>query len=123
MVENQKAEKDTPPTQWIQATLLNGWRNLGGTNATVSYFKDSLGFVHIRGTATAGSGEVSVVLFRLPVGYRPSAAYRSPAINYTGAGISMADIAIVPSGDVVIETMSVSNNWLDLHLGPFLAEQ
>ncbi|BFH66021.1 hypothetical protein J27TS7_08660 [Paenibacillus dendritiformis] len=123
VVEMQKAEKDKASPQWIQATLLNGWRNLGGTNATVSYFKDSLGFVHIRGTATAGSGEVSVVLFRLPVGYRPSAAYRSPVINYTGAGISMADIAIVPSGDVVIETASVSNNWLDLHLGPFLAEQ
>lgn len=59
-----------PAPAWADVTFQNGWANSGGSLQTVQYAKDSLGFVHMRGVATAGS---SSVVCALPAGFRPAA--------------------------------------------------
>lgn len=54
---------------WITPTLLNGWTNVGGNDATLQYFKDSTGIVHIKGVVTGGT---ATQIFTLPEGYRPN---------------------------------------------------
>ena len=44
------------PEAWITPTLLNGWVNFGSGFAGVSFYKDQLGHVHVRG-AVSGGGE------------------------------------------------------------------
>lgn len=55
------------PSAWIDVSSLgSNWSN---TN-TVSYRKDPLGFVRLKGSVTA-SGTASSTIFTLPAGYRP----------------------------------------------------
>jgi hypothetical protein len=61
------AVNNQPP--FTQATLLPGYRNFGNGYASVSYMKDTLGFVHLHGTMNCQSG--TSVAFTLPAGYRP----------------------------------------------------
>ena len=52
----------------------NGWTSMGSplaAPATVGFYKDREGVVHLRGEAIAG--KPSSVIFQLPPGYRPSA--------------------------------------------------
>jgi hypothetical protein len=53
--------------------FLNGWTNVESTlaaPATVGFYKDREGVVHLRGEAIAG--KPSSIIFQLPPGYRPS---------------------------------------------------
>lgn len=56
---------DSTQEAWNTPTLLNSYT----APRSIGYFKDSLGIVHLRGTATGGSADT---IFTLPVGYRPS---------------------------------------------------
>lgn len=59
----------TPSTGvWTAPTLLNSYT----APRAVGYFRDSLGFIHLRGTVTGG---VADTIFVLPAGYRPSALW------------------------------------------------
>lgn len=49
-------------------TLINGFGNRGGGYNVPGYYKDALGFVHLQGTAGAGTAGV---MFVLPTGFRP----------------------------------------------------
>lgn len=53
---------------WIIPALQNGWAQDAG-GRPISYYKDTLGRVHIEGRAAGGT---LGLLFTLPVGYRPS---------------------------------------------------
>lgn len=57
---------------WIEPTLLSNWTNFGPGTDPVSYMKDSLGFVHLRGVMKNGSIGPSSPAFYLPEGYRPT---------------------------------------------------
>lgn len=48
----------------------NSWANFGSTVATVGYYKDSFGFVHLKGTAK--SGTINTTMFTLPTGFLPA---------------------------------------------------
>jgi hypothetical protein len=48
----------------------NAWVNFGGTWSKAGFFKDGLGFVHLKGTLTATNNGTTA--FTLPVGYRPA---------------------------------------------------
>jgi hypothetical protein len=48
----------------------NGWANAGGLLSTAGFFKDPLGFVHLKGTLNAGPSGLTA--FTLPEGYRPA---------------------------------------------------
>lgn len=64
---SQKANKTQEA--WITPTLLNGWVDFSPSYSPVSFYKDSMGVVHLRGTVKSGA---SGIIFNLPEGYRPS---------------------------------------------------
>ncbi|WP_438432338.1 hypothetical protein [Gorillibacterium sp. sgz500922] len=94
-LETGAASKDAPG--WITPTLLNGWSNRGqGTDAPASYFRNSSGFVHLRGIVTGG---ISGTLYTLPSGYRPLYAVQVLAMSVSSGGTLITGyITISPSG-------------------------
>jgi hypothetical protein len=70
--------------QWVEVTqFVGGWRNKGSDVAEAAYFKDELGFVHLRGVVTGGRlgfwwADLTTMagqIFVLPEGYRPQVRY------------------------------------------------
>jgi hypothetical protein len=84
----------TPVTGHYQ----NGWQDAPFPYQGVSYWKDSLGWVHIRGAA---SGGVLGTAFILPVGYRPNAIVDYVATS--GNSVAGGWCRIYPDGSVVVE--------------------
>ena len=62
------AKANISQPSWTSPTLVNSWVNNGGTTDTVGYMKDTLGFVHLKGTIKSGT---TTTVLTLPVGYRP----------------------------------------------------
>jgi hypothetical protein len=52
-----------------EPAFQSGWSNFGGFS-TMAFAKDSAGFVHLKGTVSAGTFAAPV--FTLPAGYRPA---------------------------------------------------
>jgi phage minor structural protein len=94
----------TPDRGWIAPTLLNGWVNYGSGYEAAGYYKDALGFIHLKGLIK--SGTMGTAAFNLPSGYRPS--YRKMFIVPTSGGAGRVDID--PSGDVIVMTYGSSAN-------------
>lgn len=69
---------------WTTPTLINSWTTRAGDPA--GYFKDPLGFVHLRGRYT--NGATGTTAFTLPAGFRPgntSDLYSAGGYNGTTA--------------------------------------
>ena len=81
---------------YIAPTLNSGYTNFGSGDTTVGYMKDTLGFVHLKGTFNCPS--VQGTAFTLPAGYRPSQNQFGAAIsNVTGT-----DIEVLTDGEVSV---------------------
>ena len=78
-----------------EVAFQNSWVNFGGTNASLSYYKDSLGIVHLKGTVK--SGTVGTTIFTLPAGYRPQEAEIFVCSNNGAFGLTTVN----PDGTVV----------------------
>lgn len=52
-----------------QPAFQNGWVNSAGGAETVAFYRDALGFVHLRGSVKSGTADA--IVFVLPLGYRP----------------------------------------------------
>lgn len=117
---NKKADKDAPG--WITPTLLNGWAAFSSLYYEPQYYKDSFGYVHIRGLMKSGAGGVAA--FILPMGYRPKKWVYLGALFKVGSTISTASIDVRDSGIVYIPSAAANADWLQLDgVVPFLAEQ
>ncbi len=64
---------------FIAPTLNAGYSNFGGAYSTAGYMKDSLGFVHLKGTLNCPAGGGNA--FTLPVGFRPGQSQYMVQIN------------------------------------------
>lgn len=83
-----------PAITWTGVTFLNAWVNYGAPFDGVGYYKDAMGWVHLRGAAK--SGTTATVAFTLPVGYRPVSQR-----NFASGASGGAQIAIIAAnGDV-----------------------
>ncbi|CAI6082009.1 hypothetical protein PAECIP112173_03400 [Paenibacillus sp. JJ-100] len=111
VLENKKAEKDTPA--WITPTLVNGWAQYPGY-PTVQYVKDSSENVHIRGLIQGGLRDPGKRIFVLPQGFRPKTRrifnVLSSETRITAVGTT---IEITEDGNVYLGT-SASEKWLNL---------
>ena len=58
--------------KWIPMALQNSWVHHSSSYNQPSYFKDDLGFVHLRGGLKDGAS-ASVAITTLPSGFRPTA--------------------------------------------------
>lgn len=90
---------------WIAPTLLNGVTNYGGSYETAGYYKDALGFIHLKGMLTGSANGRH--LFTLPSGYRPSS--EKVFTNYSNNSEGNARIQVYPDGKV---TAVLSGNWV-----------
>jgi hypothetical protein len=76
-----------------EPAFQNGWVNFGGGFSTMAFAKDSAGFVHLKGTISAGT--FGVAAFTLPAGYRPAenlvlgVAIERDAIVYTDGEVQV----------------------------------
>ncbi|MGW9619296.1 hypothetical protein [Paenibacillus terrae] len=125
VLENKKADRDSP--SWIVPTLLNGWMNFSTTLSQVGYYKDSEGYVHLKGVLKLGT--LNVAMFMLPQGYRPKLPLvLMVAANVDGSNDVLGRVNISGNGAVAplpINGISMTpNGWVSLDsVPPFLAEQ
>lgn len=120
VVEMKKGEKDGPG--WINPTLLNGWSNIGGVNTPAGYFRDSQGFVHLRGTIKGGAVISWATLFKLPPNYRPKYNMTLVVSSNGLDGMPVHGVISINSlGDVQLYSGSNSSLALD-SIPPFLSE-
>ena len=108
IVNRQVKSKDLSPAKFKDAGLndfpgacggLNQWLNNAGPNASdrVSYARDGLGFVHLRGVALRCGGATQTV-FQLPSGFRPGRT-QSLVVPATGGS---SNLQIEKTGTVSI---------------------
>jgi hypothetical protein len=71
----------------------NGWTNFGTSWSQAGFFKDGLGFVHLKGTIS--SGTLDTTAFTLPEGYRPDKNLFAPC-----AGTNCTSVFVFPDGQV-----------------------
>ncbi|MDD5091765.1 MAG: hypothetical protein PHQ23_12730 [Candidatus Wallbacteria bacterium] len=101
---------------WQTPTLQNGWINYGGGFAAASYFRDSLGIVHLKGNIK--SGTIPSTAYTLPIGYRPVETQTFNGSVDSGS----CRIDILPSGEIQLDT-SCSATRTSLDGISFKAEQ
>jgi hypothetical protein len=96
---------------------FNGaWVNYDSTNyQVVSFCKDILGFVHLRGAAKNGTAGTSI--FTLPAGYRPAKTLGFPI----AAGASTSALEVTSAG-AVGPYGAVGNTYISLNGISFKAE-
>lgn len=105
---------DKAQEAWITPTLINGWT---ASTYPVSYFKDSLGFVHLKGFATGGT--LDSIIFNFPTEYRPKQVlYLMAYANYAEDGVA-AKISISTGGQIKIfrSNVNVSLDNISFYVG------
>lgn len=108
---------------WQTPALQNGWAPYGNGFNPPTYFKDSLGIVHLRGMVRGGT--LRNTIFTLPAGYRPInrglflVASAMPSAGATnGSGFGRVDVA----NDGQVTAWEGTNEWLSLDGITFRAE-
>jgi hypothetical protein len=104
-----------PQSPWVSPALLNGWVNYTQKWNYAGFAKDPLGWVHLRGLVSSGSGTV----FLLPVGCRPIAQVLTG--GQTSPGGVQARIDVAATGEVT-PGAGTSPVWLSLDNISFRAE-
>lgn len=104
-------------TAWTIPSLLNGWVRYDSKYADVGYFKDTLGFVHLRGLIKNGAISSTLPIFLLPPGYRPAEQLLFPVLTNPNA-LGRCDVTNI--GEIL--PFSGSNTWFSLNGISFRAE-
>lgn len=96
---------DEDDSGWQVATLQNGFSNFGQNYAEARYRKKN-GVLYIEGLIR--NGNPSMVIFNLPVGFRPSERLVFPVV----ANFNMRRVDVYPNGDV--EAVTHHSTWMSL---------
>jgi hypothetical protein len=84
-----------------EPAFANSWVNFGPTYGSASFAKDSLGFVHLKGTVKDG---VAQAIFTLPVGYRPALILFVSMANQTFGYVTSGGSVQVAAGGIGEDT-------------------
>jgi|GEM_PF-420605 len=103
---------------FITPTLLNNFTNYGNGHATAAFYKDKMGRVFLRGLVNNVNNPNGLVVFTLPVGYRPSTSGR--LVFTTLSNNALGRIDIQANGDVQV-TMGTAG-WIGLDNISFKAD-
>lgn len=109
------AKANTVQEAWIAPTMVNSWVDFGGSSDTIGYMKDTLGFVHLKGTVKGGT---AITIFTLPTGYRP---VLDKNLNFS-TNIGATPSFVKSTGLVGITTLG-SNTYVSMDCVIFKAEQ
>lgn len=93
----------------IIPTLLNNFTQYGNGYANAGFYKDKMGRVHLRGTVNNVNNPTGLVIFNLPVGYRPTSGRLINTVNANGA---TGRVDIMPNGDLMV--MTGAAGWVNL---------
>lgn len=93
-VRRQGQPKLKPVTSRVDATLLNGWGDVGEGWEVAHHRKDSAGVVHVGGSVSGGGS--GTVIFELPEGCRPSANRTFLVTTDTSVGF----VDVFPNGEI-----------------------
>jgi hypothetical protein len=104
---------------WITPVFQNAWIDYGNNYEPVSYMKDELGFVNLRGMIY--NGLLTKAAFILPAGYRPVTIVPRGTQAHDGNAVVHAGIEIKPTGNV--DVMYGGTTWVKLNGIRFKAEQ
>jgi hypothetical protein len=111
---------------WQAATLVSPWYNLldsasGHDDPPVSFYRDSVGIVHLRGTA-AGSCSGNQLVFTLPSGYRPEyqLLFVVPSESFAGGEPFARAVRVFPDGRVEV-TCTSGSEWVHFQAIDFRA--
>ena len=104
---------DNVQEAWITPTLINGW-NHARADEPVQFMKDTLDFVHIRGTLIKGASSPSNIAFTLPVGYRPKS---NTSISVSGIGTVAAgrSLTVYKGGNFYVQG-AVTTEWYGINM-------
>jgi hypothetical protein len=91
---------------WTNLTLLNGWVNVGSGNPNLSYYKDPMGRVYIRGLIN-GTSSTDVTVANLPAEFRPEFQVWCDTANTSGTARTAR---VLTNGDVRVETVTPGTN-------------
>jgi hypothetical protein len=107
---------------WSIPVLENSWTNYGNGFSPASYFKDSLGMVHLRGLVATGT--FNACILTLPAGYRPG-YHGIYSVRYylTGTGEGGIRLDVQTTGCVQATSATAAITWLSLENVNFLGEQ
>ena len=96
-----------PAVSFTAVTFSNSWVNYSAGFDTVGYYKDFLGFVHLKGTMK--SGTMSATAFTLPSGSRPGASQQYAVVSNSAFG----NLTIASDGTVKLISGSNASASLD----------
>ena len=83
--------------------FLNAWVNFDAGWQQAGFWRDVLGFVHLRGLIKTGT--INTAAFTLPPGYRPALSEVFPTMSNAALG----RLSVAPDGSVVPEVGSAVN--------------
>ncbi len=92
----------TPSTIGSGTVLQNGWVDYGSGYTPLSFRRDRQGRVHLRGVIKSGTFTNGVVLFTLPLGYRPVYKVQLVAASWNNTALVPCLIDINTNGVVTI---------------------
>lgn len=104
-------------TGWTAPTLLNGWKNYGGSWEVAGFRKGADGIVSLKGLINSGTTQS---VFVLPAGFRPKQTWFMPI--YTGCSV-FGMVYIYPDGRVDGWGGSLNSGCTSLDNISFMAEQ
>jgi hypothetical protein len=106
-----------PDSAWIAPTFTNSWVNYDTTYNQCGYYKDSFGWVNLRGLVRSGTDGASI--FTLPVGYRPE----KRMLTQCSSADHYGRLDIPTDGTVVPNAATTENTWVSLDNIRFKAYQ
>ncbi|MGD0198536.1 MAG: hypothetical protein ABSC56_11620 [Solirubrobacteraceae bacterium] len=94
-----------------QPAFQNSWQDLGGNVASVGFYKDREGIVHLQGHVDSGSRLVPI--FQLPAGYRPPSGIvlEFPVVCNCTTTDSHGDTVDVDTGELIIDGPNVAGGY------------
>lgn len=95
---------------FIAPTLLNNFTNYGSDHATAAYYKDKMGRVFLRGLVNNVNNPTGLVVFTLPVGYRPTTS--GHLVFATIANNGMGRVDVLANGNVIVNLGTAG--WISL---------
>ena len=102
---------------WTGASFATNWQDYSVSYQPVSYFKDSMGLVHLRGLAKCTTGTTpGTTIFTLPVGYRPAKIEMFAVRSNDAAGVDSCRLDVNAAGAVSTSTdfTPASSAWISL---------
>jgi hypothetical protein len=108
---------------WQTPTLATGWTNYGNGYNDPGFYKDALGWVHLKGMIKGPAA--TSTMFTLPAGYLPAQRYLTMTWGASAGNYAFARVDVDTAGNVMVipTTVAVTNwDWVSLDMVYFKSQ-